>query len=199
MKIAELKGAMPKRKYYRSYAGSTAPIPNLLGRNFQVDKPASVLVTDITQISWGGTRYYLSPLTDLFNNEIVSWRLSTSPDSALVTGMVRDYSLNNNLANVVIHTDQGRQYFSEDYRTLLSVLGVRQSMSRKGNCLDNAPAEAFFARLKTELNFESKRKHGLESLRKTIANYIQWWNTERIVSKLHTNPIYYRQQYELTV
>lgn len=72
-------------------------------------------------------------------------------------------------------------------------------MSRKGNCLDNAPAEAFFARLKTELNFEPKRNSGLESLRKTIADYILWWNTERIVSKLHTSPIFFRQQYELTV
>ncbi|MCD4557740.1 IS3 family transposase [Schaalia sp. lx-100] len=199
MRRVGLQGAQPKRKHYRSFAGTLACIPNRLQRRFSASKPGRCLVTDITQIKWGGTWYYLSPLTDLFNNEVVAWRLSTSPDSALVTGMVRDYSKTRNLRKTIIHTDQGRQYFSEDYRKLLQTLGVRQSMSRKGNCLDNSPAEAFFARLKIELGLSKGARTGQASLRRIITEYIHWWNTQRIVSRLHTSPLKYRQQYELAV
>ncbi|WP_353888253.1 IS3 family transposase [Arcanobacterium pinnipediorum] len=162
-----------------------ARIPNRLQRNFGVSQPGKCLVTDITQIKWGRTWYYLSPLTDLFNNEVVAWRLSTSPDSTLVTGMVRDYSQKHSLQDVIIHSDQGSQYFSEDYRKLLGTLGVRQSMSRKGNCLDNSPAESFFARLKTEVDLSRGARSGHASLQRIISEYIHWWNTQRIVSRLH--------------
>lgn len=199
MRQAGLRGAQPKRRRYQSFAGTLASIPNRLQRRFHVSRPGKRFVTDITQIKWGGTWYYLSPLTDLFNNEVVAWRLSTSPDSALVAGMVRDYSQTHYMRRAIIHTDQGRQYFSDDYRRLLQSLGVRQSMSRKGNCLDNSPAEAFFARLKTELDLSKSAHCGKTSLQKIIADYVQWWNTQRIVSRLHTSPLQYRQQYELTV
>lgn len=199
MRLAGVQGAQPKRKRYKSFAGTLAHIPNRLQRRFHASQPGRRLVTDITQIKWGDTWYYLSPLTDLFNNEVVAWRLSTSPDSALVTGMVRDYSQQHNLRKVIIHTDQGRQYFSQDYRKLLQTLGVRQSMSRKGNCLDNSPAEAFFARLKTELGLSKGTRSGQASLQRIITEYIHWWNTQRIVTRLHTSPLHYRQQYELTV
>ncbi|USR79032.1 DDE-type integrase/transposase/recombinase [Arcanobacterium pinnipediorum] len=128
-----------------------------------------------------------------------TWGTSTSPDSTLVTGMVRDYSQKHSLQDVIIHSDQGSQYFSEDYRKLLRALGVRQSMSRKGNCLDNSPAESFFARLKTELDLSKGARSGHASLQRIISEYIHWWNTQQTVNRLHTSPLKYRQEYELAV
>lgn len=200
MRMAGLKGACPRRKHYRSFAGTQAQIPNRLQRRFHADKPGKCLVTDITQISWVGSWYYFSPLLDLFNNEIVAWQLGKHPTTQLVTNMVKQYAQKADLTGTVIHTDQGGQYFSYDYRELIESLGAHQSMSRKGNCLDNSPAEAFFARLKTELNLNSTPHDDYESLEELINQYITWWNEERIVSKLHTSPVNYRQQhYKLTV
>ena len=112
----------------------------------------SKLVSDITQFNVGDKRVYLSPLIDLFNGEILSWRVGSSPNVEFTLGMLADASDRLFRSSAIIHTDQGFQYQTSRWQNGPRALGCTQSMSRKGNCLDNACAESFFGRLKTEFS-----------------------------------------------
>ncbi|MEI8199821.1 MAG: IS3 family transposase [Eubacteriales bacterium] len=137
-------------KKYRSYKGEIGKIaPNLLNRDFQAERPNQKWTTDITEFSLFSRKLYLSPVLDLYNGEIVSYEILEHPVLQQVTTMLKkafDKIPDNTL--LIFHSDQGWQYQHKTYQKMLSDKGIRQSMSRKGNCLDNSVMENFFGLLR---------------------------------------------------
>jgi len=184
-------------KKYRSYKGTVGRIaPDLLQRDFHSDKPNQKWVTDVTEIRIHGHKIYFSPILDLFNGEVISYSIYERPVFTMVESMLKK-ALDKLPAihELVIHSDQGWHYQMPQYRDLLAEKHVQQSMSRKGNCLDNAAAETFFGHMKSELLylrfFETK-----EQFIKELHAYIQYYNNERIKKKLgYRSPVEYREQY----
>ena len=142
-----------RMKKYRSYKGETGKIaPNLLKRDFRAEKPNQKWVTDVTEFSLFGEKLYLSPILDLYSSDLVSYTISDRPVLSMVTSML-DKAFENlpDGTKLILHSDQGWQYQHKQYQAKLKKKGIRQSMSRKGNCLDNAVIENFFGLLKSEL------------------------------------------------
>lgn len=163
--------------------------PNVLNRNFNTDKLDQKWVTDITYLYYGkdNSKAYLSALMDLHNNEIVAYRLSTSLDITFVEDMLKDAfskEKGHDLSNLIIHSDQGCHYKSRSYKKILQTNTITQSMSRKGNCYDNACIESFFSHLKTELIYQHYYS-SKEELFNSIDEYIEWYNKYRIQSILN--------------
>ncbi|WP_115615541.1 IS3 family transposase [Avibacterium paragallinarum] len=184
-----------KQKKYRSYQGKVGHIAdNLLQRDFTATMPNEKWVTDITEFKCAEGKVYLSPIKDLFNNEIIAYDVARSPSFEQITRMLTQAV--NRLAGEkpILHSDQGWQYQMMGYREILKKHGITQSMSRKGNCLDNGAMESFFGRLKTECYF-GKRFETFEQLEKVIHEYIHYYNNERIQVKLKgLSPVEYRTQ-----
>ncbi|ERS00651.1 transposase IS3 [Acinetobacter sp. COS3] len=181
---------------YRSYKGQVGQIAdNVLQRQFKADKPNKKWVTDVTEFNVQGEKLYLSPIMDLFNGEIIAFQTLRRPVFSLVKDMLKD-ALNQLPSNdkPIIHSDQGWQYQMSHYQTLLAEKGLIQSMSRKGNCLDNASMESFFGILKSEC-FYGKKFTSVEELEQTVKEYIHYYNHERIKVKLKgLSPVQYRTQ-----
>lgn len=184
----------PKR--YRSYKGLVGKIaPNLLERNFLAQRPNQKWVTDVTEFKVGLKKLYLSPVMDLYNGEILAYQIDTRPSFALVTEML-DKAIERlkGPVNLVLHSDQGWQYQQPRYQHALKDRGIKQSMSRKGNCLDNAVIESFFGTLKSEF-FYLNRFESIEDLQRGLDKYIRYYNHDRIKSKLGgMSPVEYRTQ-----
>ena len=140
-------------KKYRSYKGEVGKIaPNLLSRNFYAEKPNQKWATDVTEFSLFGEKMYLSPILDLHNGYLVSYTISERPVLGMVISMLeKAFETIPDGTGLVLHSDQGWQYQHKQYQRMLRRKGIRQSMSRKGNCLDNAVMENFFGLLKSEL------------------------------------------------
>lgn len=190
-----------RAKKYRSYKGTVGKIcANLLNRNFKASKPNQKWVTDVTEFKVNGRKLYLSPIIDLFNGEVVSYNISRHPVFKQVTDMLfKAFEKIPNDTNLILHSDQGWQYQMKEYQTLLKDKGIRQSMSRKGNCLDNSLAENFFGLLKSEL-FYPNRYDDIYELEKDIKKYINYYNYDRIRLSLNgMSPIQYRTQFQLLV
>ena len=185
-------------KKYKSYKGEIGIVcDNLLNREFHADKPNEKWVTDITEFRVRDEKLYLSPIVDLFNGEVVSYNLSRHPVFSQVVDMLKKaFRKIPNNTNLILHSDQGWQYQMKQYQKMLTKKGIRQSMSRKGNCLDNSLAENFFGLLKTEL-FYAKEYTNIEELGKDIIEYIKYYNKNRIKLKLNgMSPVNYRLQVE---
>ncbi len=187
---------MVRLKKYRSYKGEAGKIaPNILERNFNSVRPLSKLVTDITEFSLFNEKLYFSPMLDLYNGEIISYQISSRPNYALVRDMIDD-TLHKikEMNGVIIHSDQGWHYQMKVYQRTLAEKGIIQSMSRKGNCLDNAVMENFFGHLKSELLYIQKftsTEHFLAELHE----YIRYYNNDRIKLKLNgLSPVQFRLQ-----
>ncbi|MEG3127839.1 IS3 family transposase [Pantoea cypripedii] len=200
--MRELKLASNLRpKKYQSWKGPCGHISaNVMQRNFQASEPNQKWVSDVTEFSLGGGKVYLSPLMDLFNREIVAWNLSTKPDFGLVAGMLDDglRQLNKD-EHPVLHTDRGWQYQHRQWKMKLSAHGVIRSMSRPGNCLDNAAMESFFGLLKTEC-WHHEKYSDVDELKKAIGSWIHYYNHERIKTGLGgLSPVQYRTQYQQTI
>ncbi|WP_307454106.1 IS3 family transposase [Chryseobacterium camelliae] len=177
MKVLGLKSIIRVRKYqsYRGEQGSIAP--NVLERNFQADRPNSKWATDVTEFNVSGNKLYLSPIIDLYNGEIISYDLSERPVFAQVVNMLKKGLRKiRNTENLILHSDQGWQYQMKAYQILLKEKGIIQSMSRKGNCLDNAVIENFFGTLKSEM-FYTKKFGTIDELKKEIKEYINYYTT----------------------
>jgi transposase InsO family protein len=183
-------------KKYRSYKGNVGKIaPNLLERNFRADQPNQKWVTDVTEFSLFGEKLYLSPILDLYSEDIISYTISDRPVLSMVTSMLEKAFVaiedNNEL---ILHSDQGWQYQHKRYQRMLKEKGIRQSMSRKGNCLDNAVMENFFGLLKSEL-FYLKKFESLESFKNELIEYLDYYNNRRIKAKLNgLTPALHRRQ-----
>nr|KJZ13160.1 integrase [Pseudoalteromonas rubra] len=165
-KLGLVSCQLPQHKYKR--AEQTHPdIPNHLDRQFAVTEPNQVWVGDVTYV-WAGNRWvYLAVVIDLFARKPVGWAMSQSPDSKLTgKALTMAYESRGKPAGVMFHSDQGSHYTSQYYRQLLWRYQIKQSLSRRGNCWDNAPIERFFRSLKTEWvpvagysNFASAQHH----------------------------------------
>ena len=140
-------------KKYHSYKGEVGKIsPNLLERDFQAEKPNQKWVTDVTEFSLFGEKMYLSPILDLCSENLVSYTISDRPVLGMVTTMLeKAFATIPDGTKLILHSDQGWQYQHKRYQGMLEAKGIQQSMSRKGNCLDNAVMENFFGILKSEL------------------------------------------------
>lgn len=181
------------RKYnsYRGEVGEKAP--NLLARNFVATSPYEKWATDITEFHLFGRKIFLSPIIDLYNGEIISYTISDHPRFSCVMEMletaIRKLPVQHSL---VLHSDQGWQYRMRAYCDSLRQAGITQSMSRKGNCLDNAVVEGFFGHLKSELLY-NQSFDSVEHFMAELHEYIRYYNEERIRSCLgYKTPIEYR-------
>ncbi|WP_144435024.1 IS3 family transposase [Actinobacillus pleuropneumoniae] len=195
MQQLDLKGKCKQRKY-RSYQGEEGKIAeNVLQRDFHATAPNEKLVTDITEFKCAEGKLYLSPIKDLFNSESLAYDLARSPNFEQVMRMLKQAVAKlPKDAKPILHSDQGWQYRMADYQEMLRKHHIKQSMSRKGNCLDNGAMESFFGRLKTECYF-GKRFETFEQLEKVIHEYIHYYNNERIQVKLKgLSPVQYRTQ-----
>ena len=143
-----------------------------------------------------GNKLYLSPIIDLFNQEIISYEITERPVFNQVVVMLKKaFRTIPNNTNLTLHSDQGWQYQMKQYQYLLKEKGIVQSMSRKGNCLDNTIIENFFGILKSEL-FYLKKYKPINELKKEISEYIYYYNNGRIKSNLNKmSPIQYRAHY----
>ena len=196
MRSLKIRGKIKKKKY-NSFRGAVSnKSPNLIDRNFKATKPYEKLTTDVSQFNVCGEKIYLSPILDMYSNEIVSYSISTSPNMAQIKQMME--GLFKNLpegAEPILHSDQGWQYWQDDYCNLLKSRNIKQSMSRKGNCLDNSIMESFFGRLKVEM-FYGEKFENKEDFIARLRKYIDYYNSERISLKLNgLSPIQYRNQF----
>jgi len=189
----KLKSLIRRRKY-RSYKGEQGKIaPNVLDRSFKAKQPNQKWTTDVTEFNVLGKKLYLSPVLDLYNQEIISYELSERPDFKSVTNMLeKALKKIGNRKSLIMHSDQGWQYQMKQYQTMLKQNGIRQSMSRKGNCLDNAVMENFFGTIKSELFYLNKYE-SITHLKKEINKYIKYYNNDRIKLNLNgMSPVQYR-------
>lgn len=193
MREMNLKGLKRKIRY-NSYKGEIGEIAeNLINRDFTADSPNKKWATDLTQIKIKDKWIYLSPILDMFNGEIISYSLSSNPDTKLVISMLeKAFCKFKSVEGIIIHSDRGVQYQSKEYKQIVEKHKMQISMSRKGNCYDNAMIESFFGIMKTELlynqTFESQSEF-IEELHK----YIYYYNNIRIKNRLNgKSPVQYR-------
>lgn len=185
-----------RRKRYRSYRGDVGKVaPNLLNRDFTATAPNQKWVTDVTEFRVGERKVYLSPVMDLFDRQIIAWSVGVSPNLDLTLTALKDaLATLPRSATPLVHSDQGFQYQSLSWQKLLFNAGAIPSMSRKGNCLDNAVMESFFGHLKEEM-YHHVRFASVNDLISALNGYITWYNTERISTRLKgLSPVQYRSQ-----
>lgn len=185
-----------RMKKYRSYKGEVGKVAdNLLERDFHAEKPNQKWTTDVTEFRLFGQKLYLSPIMDLCSGDIVTYTLSESPNLLMVTTMLEQaLKVLPKKHDLILHSDQGWHYQHKQYRKMLAENGITQSMSRKGNCYDNAAMESFFGHLKSELlylqEFES-----VDHFKRELIQYIDYYNYRRIKAKLKgLPPALHRQQ-----
>ena len=200
MKSLNLRGKQSKNGKYHSYKGEVGKVAdNLLKRDFYAEKPFEKLTTDVTEFKVGDEKVYLSPVLDMFNREIISYSISTSPNLQQVRDMLN--GLFEKLpadARPLFHSDQGWQYQHAEYQRLLAEHNITQSMSRKGNCMDNGIMENFFGRLKVEMYYGEKFESPRGFIEK-LEEYIHYYNNERISLKLKgMSPVEYRAHSQTT-
>lgn len=206
--------ATPKRRAYHSYRGEIGKICKnhllvkkidnkknlyIFERHFETNRPYQILGTDVTQFQIGCGKLYLSPIIDFYTREILGYDISESPNYAQIRRMMKSmFDTHGEVFNgTILHSDQGYQYQMRAYQKLLKKHGIIQSMSRKGNCLDNSPTENFFGRLKIEIFYDKEYEYtSLEQLKRAIQKYIKYYNEERIVVKYGDSPINIRQAYQ---
>ncbi len=191
----QLKSRVRPKKY-RSWRGEVGRVaPNLLQRQFDAERPNQKWVTDVTEFNVGGQKLYLSPVMDLYNAEIVAYQMDQRPSFELVSGMLKKALTKlGQKDRPLLHSDQGWQYQMPAYRRLLAQHALTQSMSRRGNCLDNAAMESVFGTLKSEC-YRLSRFSSVDQLRDALTRYIHYYNHERIKLKLKgLSPVQYRTQ-----
>lgn len=208
-----LYGANPKPKQrYNSYQGDmNGTCKNLLlkrkrnphthkmneKRMFSTDGVNKIWSTDVSEFKIAAGKVYLSPIMDLYNREIVSYDISTNPDFSQTLRMLNGaFDKFDDLEGLIFHSDQGWQYQMKDYHDILSSRSITQSMSRKGNCLDNSPMENFFGRMKNEMFYgHEKEFNTIIELKEAMEEYIRYYNEDRIQMKLKgLTPLQIRNQ-----
>lgn len=158
---------------------------NILNRNFKASKPGEKFATDITYIPTQRKMVYLSTVIDLFNNEPVAWNVSDSQDKSLSINTIKILAKKYDLEGSIIHSDQGVHYTNKDFTTLLKELKINQSMSRKGNCWDNAKAESFFSHFKSEtIHIMNRKPKDLNDVIQMTEEYMDYYTNLRPQKKL---------------
>ena len=173
--------------------------PNIINRNFEANNPFEKLVTDVTEFAVCDTKVYLSPVLDLYNNEVISYSISLSPNFWQTREMLQGlFAKQPQGTRPILHSDQGWQYQMKQYQRQLREHNMVQSMSRKGNCLDNSVMENFFGRLKVEMYYGEKFET-VDEFVHCLEEYIDYWNNERISLKLKgMSPVGYRTHSQTT-
>lgn len=184
------------RNQYRNSMGGQRIAENLLNRHFRADAPNQKWVTDVTWIPVGDQTLFLSVIMDLFNNEMIAFHMSSRNDNELVLNTVRKaLEKRKDVSGTILHSDRGFQYTSYDYHNMLAQFGLQPSMSRRGNCLDNASVESFFSHLKTE-GLQHHHIQDREQAQIIIQKYIRFYNEERLQLRLNKlTPVEYRCQH----
>lgn len=178
-----------RMKKYHSYKGEVGRIaPNLLDRDFKAKAPDQKWVTDVTEFSVFSQKLYLSPILDLCSSDVVSYTISNRPSLSMSISMLeKAFDQIEDGTNLILHSDQGWQYQHKHYQKMLKAKGIRQSMSRKGNCLDNAVIENFFGLLKSELLY-LQEFDSIEHFKAELIDYLDYYNNRRIKEKLKGLP-----------
>lgn len=184
MRLQKLKTQI-RRKRFKSFSlkdqHDKRAFPNLINRDFAPKKPDCVYSADMTEFRISSSqRVYLYAAKDLYTKEIVSYNVSTKPDIPLVTKNFREHLLSlpeKVRRKLIYHTDQGSVFMSYPHRNLTRSMGINQSMSRRGNCLDNAPIESFFGHMKDEIDLTSCRY--LQDVRQKVDEYMYYYNNLR--------------------
>ena len=198
MKKFNLQSIIRKKRKYSSYKGEIGKIAvNHINRDFKATAPNKKWFTDVTEFNLRGDKLYLSPILDAYGRYIISYDVSRSPNLEQINHMLNlAFKENENYENLIFHSDQGWQYQHVSYQKILSEKKIIQSMSRKGNSLDNGLMECFFGLLKSEMFYGQEEKYKtLEELEKAIEEYIDYYNNKRIKEKLKgLTPASYRSQ-----
>jgi len=189
------------RKYhsYQGHVGAVAD--NIIKQNFVADSPNKKWTTDVSQFSFSWGRCYFSPIMDMFNNEIVGFDLSMKADYHQIERMLTSAEIDSkNLSKLIFHSDQGWQYQNPRYVETLKKHGIIQSMSRKGNCMDNSIMESFFSIMKNEMFFGHENEFkNFSEFSKVVKDYIYYYNNVRIKEKTGwKSPVQYRLLKEST-
>jgi putative transposase len=198
MRKLNIRSVARKRNPYRlssSRYGAVHTYPNLLRQNFKAKGPNEKWGTDVTYIPTQQGFVYLAVIKDFFDGTILGYALSKNNSIQMVLQAVRTAASDlPSQTDLVIQSDQGNQYQSSAYQKLMTQLGITPSMSRKGNCLDNAPTENFFSQLKEELIRHIMIKDFQDAVR-IVADYIHFYNHDRIQLKTKLTPIEFRRQF----
>lgn len=196
MRQLHLKAIKTPRQFH-TYKGNVGKVaPNTINRNFRASEPNRKWTTDVTQVLIKDERIYLSPVLDMYNGEIVTYTITSRPDLKMVIDMVNQAVRKiHPTEGLIMHSDQGWHYQHVKYQSTLKKHGITQSMSRKGNCLDNAMMENFFGIMKTELLY-SHQWSSMDEFKKELRKYIWYYNNERIKLRLNgLSPVQYRTQH----
>ncbi len=183
--------AVVKKQKYHSYIGEVGHIAdNIINRNFIASKPNEKWTTDVSQFNCPFGKAYLSPILDMYGTDIVSWDLSLSPNIEQTKRMLDEaFKKNPNLEGLIFHSDMGWQYQHNYYQERLKEKGIIQSMSRKGNCIDNCIMETFFGTIKREMFYGHEYEFkAFDQLKRAIAEYIDYYNNRRIKGKTKWMP-----------
>ncbi|WP_338992023.1 IS3 family transposase [Fusobacterium animalis] len=198
MKKLNLQSIIRKKRKYSSYKGQVGKIADdHINRDFEATALNQKWFTDVTEFNLRGEKLYLSPILDAYGRYIVSYDISRSPNLEQINHMLNlAFKENENYENLIFHSDQGWQYQHNSYQERLKEKKIIQSMSRKGNSLDNGLMECFFGLLKSEMFYEQEEKYKtLEELQEAIEDYIYYYNNKRIKEKLKgLTPASYRSQ-----
>ena len=192
-----LRGKRKKVKY-KSYKGEIGKIaPNIIDRDFVATAPNQKWTTDVTEVKIKDRKIYLSPILDMFNGEIISYSISYSPNQHMVMTMLNKAFKKISIpAGLILHSDQGVHDQHQRYQKTLIDKNIVQSMSRKGNCLDNAMMENFFGLMKSELLYLQKWD-SVEQFKKELIRYIHYYNNDRIKLRLNgKSPVQYRALFQ---
>ncbi len=187
MRRMELYGIRRKKRKYSSYKGTVGTTAdNIIDRDFYAERPDQKWYSDITEFNLRGQKTYLSPILDGCGGDIVSHVISRSPNLWQTMEMLRiAFKRHPEVNGLILHTDQGWQYQHANYVQELKEHGVIQSMSRKGNSMDNGMMENFFGLLKTEMFYGQEDRYAtLDDLESAIEEYIHYYNHDRIKERL---------------
>ena len=195
MQKYDLLAEIRRYRKYRQMGAQLHKYPNLLNRQFTALRPNQKWVTDISYIHTGQGVLYLSIIRDLYDNSIVSYKTGTAQTVNLVLDTIQVAMRKENVtAELQLHSDQGFQYTSQAYFCLTQRYGITPSMSRRGNCYDNAMAENFFSCLKTVCIYRQKI-YTFQQARELIDDYICFYNCQRIQLKTKLAPLEMRHQF----
>ncbi|MDD5953463.1 MAG: IS3 family transposase, partial [Oscillospiraceae bacterium] len=195
MKKNDLLSDIRRPRKWKQMGNQVHRYENLLNHQFNADKPNQKWVTDVTEFSLFGEKLYLSPILDLHSSDLVSYTISDRPVLNMVTTMLeKAFEKIPDGTNLILHSDQGWQYQHKQYRQMLRQKGTRQSMSRKGNCLDNAVMENFFGLLKSELLY-LQEFDSMDHFKRELIDYLDYYNNCQIkVKRKGLPPALHRQQ-----
>ncbi len=196
MKHLNIKSAIRRKKTNYIKIKPEQVGENILNREFNASSPNEKWLTDVTEFKVIGTRQklYLSSILDLYDKSIVAYEFSLSNNNILVFKTFDKAIEKNPNAKPIFHSDRGFQYTSKSFKIKLDEQGMIQSMSRVGKCIDNGPMEAFWGTLKAEQYYLNKY-YSIEALQQAIEEYIEFYNTQRLQTKLKgLTPIEYRNQ-----